>query len=167
LADRFSLPVNTVIKASASEGWPILRARYMESQLALSDSLSSLVIASKGESLLIDRFRSVCVAALEQIGVEFEALKLLEKPSQQGRRIDLGQKLSFSAKNWADTLKSLGVTGLPKALRDTIDRLPGASGDGWENGVKAALTQLNLSVTVNGQSQKPVEVVQDKPALSV
>lgn len=165
LADRFSLPINTVIKASSQEGWAILRARYAESQLALSGAVGSLMAAAKGESLLIERFRSLTIVLLEQLEADAQALKQLSKPSQHGRRIDLAQKITFAAKNLADTMKSLGITGLPKALRESLDKAGADTGDGYAKGLSAALTQLNLSVTVNSgdQSQKPVEIVQDKP----
>lgn len=164
LSDRFAVPVKAIQKRSAIEGWAILRARYAESQLALSGAVGSLIQASKGESLLIEKFRSVVVQALNQISEEFEGLAELEKPSTRSRRIELAQKLSFSIKNLADTIKSLGITGLPKGLRDIADKV-GDDPDGYAKGLSAALTQLNLSVTVNSgdQSQKPVAIVQDKP----
>lgn len=164
LAERFSIPINSVCSVASEEGWALTRSRRLERALADSDVADVLVSAARGERMITDKFRELALVVVAALVIESGQL-----PAKQAGRVRVLQALTFSALNMGQALKAVGVIGLPKELRDRLDSSASA-GDG--DGFKRALMNLNVMVQAGGKvsvstgaaanetaAEKPAQVV--------
>lgn len=160
LSAEFAIPEGSIRTIAADEGWQLLRLRKFEQLAVESDATQLLVQAAQAERAIADRFREAVLVLVRDVLADLESLAARKSP---GARYNLRQTASFTLLNAARTLQSLGVVGLPKALREGLDGRQDADGEGWRSGM---LQQIQImvgdrpaAVTVRPAKEKPAEAV--------
>ena len=162
LSVEFSIGESSIKTCAADEGWAMMRARRLELEMQRADAAQIIVEAAASDRAAIERFRTLAIrmvndtlADVESIAGEFTAAK----------RLNLRQTASFTILNLAQALKNVGLTGVPKELRDGLGG-SGASGEAWKAAVLVQVNQMAGavgSVSV-GPAGKSGEVTKVDPA---
>lgn len=145
LAAMFSVPVGTLARVAADEGWVDLRVRHQLALIDKSDALAVITAAAKDSTVLSGMAFETIAQILSGI---LRALADLEKESKMvpRSRMEILNTATFAIQNAGNAARSFGITNLPEALKRAAGELPGSPGNGqWD---KSLLQQIN--VTVNG-----------------
>ena len=136
LSTEFTIPMGTLSVTSANEGWPVMRASFMEAQLAKADASGIILRAIKADRTILERASSVALLALEKLAVCIESVSPENAAGTQASALNTA---SFAFKNVLDGLKSAGLIGISKTLNDS-----GKDGNNQWN--PATLNQINVTV---------------------
>lgn len=71
-------------------------------------------------------------------------MELIDEKTKPRAAIDMLSAASFAVANFAKSLQSAGLVDVPKELADTL----GKGGSGGKEALKAALNQINISVSL-------------------
>ena len=142
LSTRFSVPLSSLATVAADQGWVAMRARRVESLLSAGDAGAVIARAAAGETLLTEHFRDSVLVIL--IKLREELAGLADVKSRRARLNSL-QTASFAVLNCSSAIKAVGIVGLPKQLRDGLDREDETNPAGWRQGILAS-----INLTLNG-----------------
>lgn len=143
LSDRFQLPVERIRRASSDEGWPLLRARRLESAIAQADTARALLALTEGDRTLRDTVRSTAITAVQLVQESLDELRG-QKSSTKLRGLSTA---SFALTNVCNALKAVGIAVAVRGGKGSGEDGE-APGEAW---VRGLAQQINLAVTVNGQ----------------
>ena len=145
LSSEFRIPEERLKRAAADEGWAMLRAAHLETQLRQGDAAVAILRAAKMDSAIMASFTNL---ALETVRKLQEIVDQIESKKSVNTRANTLNTCAFTMSNLANALARVGVVGLPKSLKESagVD-----SGNGrWNAGMLAA---LNVTVqTIVGQA---------------
>lgn len=145
LEEEFGVLQNTIARCASEEGWPSLRAAFLERKVKESDAHEVILAACQVDRQVV---RSVANFALVTIARCTTAVELVDEKKAPATKLSAYNTASFAVKNVCDALRAAGIVGLPKGLADN-----GKMDNGrWDPGM---LQQINL--TVNAIAQQPKE----------
>jgi hypothetical protein len=154
LANEFGLSVDRAQRACNDEGWPALRAAYMQTKLQQADAGAAIVAAAKVDGAVIAKFTNV---ALETLGRIEAALQQADaRKLAPNTRMNMYNTATFAVNNLANAMHRVGVIGLPKSLKDAagVD-----SGNGrWNPQMLQALNQTVQVIVQQATPATPVAV---------
>lgn len=148
LAALIGCAEGSLSRLSSEQGWPALRAQYMERRLAESDATGQIAQALSVDRTLVDGVSSVAIVSLSALSRTVEGIKDEQAASTKANVLNT---CSFALKNIAESLKAVGLVGLSK-------RLEGASNgkDGqWD---PKLYQQINLTVQTLASRQEEGKV---------
>lgn len=114
LADEFQVARSTITSASSDEGWPILRAQYLETALTNSGAKEIIINALSCAKAIVDAAATFGLVMFQSLG------EVVNDPKFAGNapstRAEVLNTCSFAAANTARAMRELGVVGFAKAL---------------------------------------------------
>lgn len=162
LSEEFGINYSTIANTCADEGWPVLRAQFLDAQLQSSGAKEIILNALSCAKAIVDSASTFGLVMFQQLTGIIQDQKLAGlAPST---RAEVLNTASFAAANTSRAMKELGVVGFAKALNDS-----GREGNHQWN--PEMLTQINLTVQ-NMQSKdgasvsakaEPVSVIANEP----
>lgn len=133
---EFGVKQATIARAASEEGWPTLRAAFLERKCKEADASAVLLAAVQVDRNVV---RSVAQFALVTIARCTTAVELVDEERAPSTKLEAYNTASFAVKNICDALRSAGITGLPKGLADN-----GKEDNGRWN--PQMLSQLNVTI---------------------
>ena len=150
LAIEFHCAPGAVGRVSSQEGWPALRASYLDAQLVKADASTVLLEACKADRTIARSYASLAVVSLARLIGIVESIPEERAAETKANAINT---CMFAAKNLADALRSAGILGVSKTLNGA-----GKEDNGrWDNGL---LQQINVNFT---GLQQAVSAAQQAP----
>ena len=137
LSDEFNVPIATVRRASADEGWPILRANKTSAALEAINAGEQILTALKSSRAIVSAGENVGIIALQKITQLLEDV-INDKDKAVSTRANNLNTISFAISNVAKAMKDLGIVGFAKGLQDE-----GAPNGKWR---PELLQQINVTV---------------------
>ncbi len=154
LEEEFGVKNNTIARCASEEGWPMLRASFLERKVKESDASAIILAAVQVDRGLV---RSVANFALVTIARCTTAVELVDESKAAATKLDAYNTATFAVKNICDSLRSVGIVGLPKGMADN-----GKEDNGRWN--PQMLQQINLTVQNLTAQAKGSEHGDAKPA---
>lgn len=137
MADKFAVARSSISNASSDEGWPIIRANYLDAQIQASGAREIILSALSCAKAIVDAGTNFGLVMLQELTAVVQDGALATRAAST--RADVLNTCSFAAANTARAMKDLGVVGFAKALSDE-----GKGGNGQWN--PQMLQQINLTV---------------------
>ena len=137
LSLEFSLPPATIKSTCYAQSWPILRANFVRSEMAVADIGEKLLAILSDEKIVTERFKNAVLVGVEKITLGLDGADAIKSDS---RKASLIQTYTFALLNLSAAVKNLGVVGSPKQLRELADGAE--SGEGWRKGVLVTINNL-------------------------
>ena len=156
LSEEFGIPHSSVSMMAREENWPQLRLDIQNKALAALGAGEIIAKAITAENQITDTAKQVVIKLLGKLELIIENSPTDEK--NRKKSADILNTCSFAIQNCSNSMKALGIVGLPKELKDA-----GKSGNNqWD---KQLLQQIN--VTVQGltasETQRKVDIVETAP----
>jgi hypothetical protein len=136
LALEFGCAPGSLARLSSENGWPALRARYMEAQLLSADASSMLLSVAKGDRTIMTGYLSLAVVTIGTLQATVERVR--DSGKAESTVADVVNTCMFAAKNLADSLRSAGILCAGKLLADGAQKDNGR----WDQSI---LTQINVN----------------------
>lgn len=137
LAEEFAINRGTIANAASDEGWPILRAQYVEGQLEKADAGQIIVKALSTDRALSQKGATFGMRALDSL------LETLDHPKMKdyapSTKSEITNTCTFAFVNVAKGLREMGITGISK----TLDQAGKESNGQWN---PQLLQQINVNV---------------------
>ena len=158
LGNEFHLSEDRIKRAAADEGWAVLRAAHLDTQLRSGDAAVALLRAAKADSAITHAVTNLALEVIQQLHeVVARAATASKSENTTGNTLNT---VTFALKNLTGALKEVGVVGVPKALRESAGV---ENGNGrWNSQMLASLniTVANLmQPSAPAASQEAVSVV--------
>lgn len=118
LTREFGCTLDRVRKAASDEGWPTLRAQFLDQQLVQGDAAIALLKAAKVDTLVVNRFSSTALEVLTQLD---HVVQTINQKGAAASRASVLNTVTFALNNLASAMHRVGCVGLPKALKDQAD----------------------------------------------
>lgn len=136
LALEFSLPENKIQRASADQGWAMLRAKHIEGQLENAGAGEIVMQALKSSRAIVSAGEGFALVTIQKLLMVLEQVNAEKASSTNANTLNT---LTFAFGNVAKAAKDLGIVGFAKALQDE-----GRPGGGTWN--PKLLQQINVTV---------------------
>jgi hypothetical protein len=149
LSTEFAIAQGVIGRTAADEGWPALRAQYLDGQLAKCDASAVLLEAVKVDRSLINQFTSVAISALSKLAQTIESIEDDRAPATKA---DALNTCSFAYVNLAKGLREVGVIGVSKSL----DGAGKGDNGRWNPGL---LQQINVNISELAMKARESQVV--------
>lgn len=138
LSEEFGIPHSTVSKVGREENWPQLRLDKQNKALAAVGAGEIIAKAITAETQITDTAKQVVIKLLGKLEEIIENSPTDEK--NRKKSADILNTCSFAIQNCANSMKMLGIVGLPKELKEA-----GKLGNNqWD---KQLLQQINVTVS--------------------
>lgn len=150
LATEFGISRSTLSNASSDEGWPVLRAQFMDAQLEKAGASEILMKAIRGAKANVDRGATFGLMALDGL------CDILSHPKMAAyspsTRAEVTNTCTFAFVNIARGLRELGVVGISKTLDEAGKERNGQ----WD---PKLLQQINVTVqNLTGKAESAAAV---------
>lgn len=137
LAEEFQVLRGTIANASSDEGWPILRAQYIDNQLEKADAGQIIVRALAVDRALSQKGATFGMAAMDSLMETLNHPKM--KDYAPSTKSEITNSCTFAFVNVAKGLREMGITGISK----TLDQAGKESNGQWN---PQLLQQINVNV---------------------
>lgn len=137
IALEFGCSAGSLARFSSEDGWPAMRAQYMERQLATAEASQALLEVVSGDRAVQTRITSFVLVTLERLTACVESIEDDKAPATKANVMNT---CTFALANITASLKNMGMNGLGKAL-DKAGKDAGK--EGWTPGM---MQQINLTV---------------------
>lgn len=136
LAVEYAVPAPAIGRCASDEGWPALRARYLDSQLVAADASGVLLAAVRADRTILTGVTSMAIVTIASLTRCVESIDDERAPQTKAQALNT---CTFALKNLTDALKNVGLIGVAKTLDDE-----GKSANGrWD---PKMLTQINVTM---------------------
>ncbi len=154
LALEFACAPGSLARLSSEEGWPALRARYMESQMVAADASAVILAAVRADRTILTNVTSLAILMLEKLSRCVESVQDEKAPQTKAQALNT---CSFAMKNLTDALKNVGLIGVSK----TLDQAGKEGNNQWD---PKFLQQINVTVqNLKQQDAQPAATVEASP----
>jgi len=122
LSVEFGCASGSIGRISADEGWPALRAAYLDAALQRADAGSVLLEACKSDRTIARGYSAAAIVILSRV---VAAVESVDESRAAATKLDAYNTASFCLKNLADALRSAGIIGVARSLEAAGKELNG------------------------------------------
>lgn len=156
MAEEFAIARSTISSASSDEGWPLLRAQYLDAQLQASGAKEIILNALSCAKAIVDAASTFGLVMFQNLSEVVNDQKLAGLAAST--RAETLNTCSFAAANTARAMRELGVVGFAKGLA-----MEGKEANGRWN--PEMLQQINVTVqNLTGHKPPPEDIPPCVPA---